>query len=95
MASNTLKNYTGTFYDKDPVIDITENQVLAECAARLVKQMRLFSRKTESVKITSNINVSVNHSLKIIERTIPKMIKIETRLDNNVYPVKAEPLDYP
>lgn len=63
-----------------------------ESAARLVKQMLLFSRKAESVKITSNINVSVNHSLKIVERTIPKMIKIETCLDDNVYPVKADPL---
>ncbi|MDX9801503.1 MAG: response regulator [Spirochaetia bacterium] len=63
-----------------------------ESAALLVRQMLLFSRKAESVKITSNINVSVKHSLKIIERTIPKMIKIETSLDENVNPVKADPL---
>ena len=61
-------------------------------AALLVQQLLLFSRKAESSKIRVDLNHEVREAVKMLERTIPKMIALELRLDPEVWPMDADPV---
>ncbi len=63
-----------------------------ERAALLVRQLLLFSRRTEPRKQTVDLNREAQEAARILERTIPRMISIELNLDPSAWPVNADPV---
>ncbi len=61
-------------------------------AAQLVQQLLLFSRKAESRKRRVNLNHEVQEAVRILERTIPKMVAIELQPDPSLWPLRADPV---
>lgn len=61
-------------------------------AGRLVQQMLLFGRKAMVRRKPLDLNREVLEALKILGRTIPKMIRIRHRLADNLWPVAADPV---
>ena len=61
-------------------------------AAELVQQLLLFSRKVEAKRKPLDINEEVSQAHWILERTIPKMIRIELNLGGPLWPVFADPI---
>jgi PAS domain S-box-containing protein len=61
-------------------------------AADLVQHLLLFSRKAETKKQALDLNREINDSIRILERSIPRMIDIELFLDASVWPVSADPV---
>jgi len=61
-------------------------------AAQLVKQLLLFSRRVEAERRPVDLNREVEQALRILGRTIPKMIDIELHPGDRLWPVKADPV---
>jgi PAS domain S-box-containing protein len=61
-------------------------------AAQLVRQMLLFSRKAETSRQDLDLNQEIDHGVKLLERTIPRMVKIEFLPDKDLWQVKADPI---
>ncbi len=81
----------GTFAPRDEARLRTVAQSM-ERAARLVEQLLLFSRKAEFRKIHVDLNREVREVVRMLERTIPKMIALEPRLDPLIWPLAADPV---
>ncbi|MBI4800422.1 MAG: PAS domain S-box protein, partial [Desulfarculus sp.] len=60
-------------------------------AKNLVKQILTFSRKSEADLKPLDLNQSVSQARAMLERTLPKMIEIETRLAPDLSPVNGDP----
>jgi CheY-like chemotaxis protein len=71
---------------------LREIQKAGERAAQLVQQLLLFGRKVEIARRPVDINQEVEQARRILERTIPKMIRIEVLLDGALKAVKADPV---
>jgi two-component system cell cycle sensor histidine kinase/response regulator CckA len=63
----------------------------AQKGADLVKGLLTFSRKASTDPRPLNLNNRITEVTSLLERTIPKMIKIETLLQENLPPVHADP----
>ncbi|NCC23655.1 MAG: PAS domain-containing sensor histidine kinase [Deltaproteobacteria bacterium] len=61
-------------------------------AAQLVRQLMLFSRKADIEKTRVDVNREVKGVMRMIERTIPRMITVECRLEPSVWPILADPV---
>ncbi len=61
-------------------------------AAQLVQQLLLFSRKIEAHRMRVDVNQEVEDVARMLERTIPRMVAIELRLDPSVWPIFADPV---
>ena len=61
-------------------------------AGHLVRQLLLFSRKDTGRKHRLDLNTEITEALKIVERTIPKMVEIQLRLFPDIWPVEADPM---
>ncbi|MBF0528199.1 MAG: response regulator, partial [Deltaproteobacteria bacterium] len=61
-------------------------------AAQLVRQLLFFSRKAATEKKPIDLNQELEQTLRIMERTIPKMIAIELRLASHLWNIKADPI---
>ncbi|MBN2586080.1 MAG: PAS domain S-box protein [Candidatus Fermentibacteraceae bacterium] len=61
-------------------------------AGGLVQQLLLFGRKAVVQRMPLNLNHEVNEALQILERTIPKMIRIKRYLADDLWPVSADPI---
>ncbi len=61
-------------------------------SAELVRQLLLFSRKGDPVRQNLDLNQEVREACKILDRSIPKMIHIELHLDDDLWPVEANPI---
>jgi len=59
-------------------------------AADLVRRLLAFSRKTEGNFKPINLNEEVKETVKILERTIPKMIEIEISLTPDLPPILGD-----
>ncbi len=64
----------------------------AQKASELTKQLLVFSRKMQSQLRHMDLNGSVEAASRLLERTIPKMIQIDLRLDKGVHPINADPV---
>jgi PAS domain S-box-containing protein len=64
-----------------------------QSAAELVKQLLIFSRKVESKLRPVDLNLEIGQIEKILERTIPRMISIETHLGGNLDLINADPIE--
>jgi len=69
---------------------ISEIERAARRASELTQQLLTFSRRVESSLKPADLNAHVRHVKKLLERTIPKMIRIELLLDKELPQVKAD-----
>ncbi|PTN37320.1 transporter substrate-binding domain-containing protein [Desulfonatronum sp. SC1] len=60
--------------------------------ARLVRQLLQFSRKAVVERQRLNLNHAVEDAARMLERTIPKMVSLELRLQDDLWPVLADPV---
>lgn len=65
---------------------------VSERARELIQQLLLFSRKLETQKKKINLNRMIEQTKVLLERTIPKMIDIRMHLDQELWPVNADPV---
>ncbi len=63
-----------------------------ERAARLVRQLLLFSRKEVSCRVRVDLNQELEGATDMLRRSIPKMITLETSFDPRLWPVFADPV---
>jgi len=56
----------------------------------LVRQLLLFSRKVEPIAKVVNINEEITTIHSLLVKSISKMIKIKTDLDENIFPINAD-----
>jgi signal transduction histidine kinase/CheY-like chemotaxis protein len=61
-------------------------------SAKLIRQLLTFSRKTEPSKQPLDLDQEIVNAARVLERTIPKMIRIELYLQENVRLVHADPV---
>jgi PAS domain S-box-containing protein len=59
-------------------------------ASGLIRQLLTFSRRLEPEMSLMDLNREVKQAAEILERTIPKMICIETWTDDALYPVRGD-----
>lgn len=71
--------------------DIAEITKAAAKAKSLVRQILTFSRKAEVDRKTMSLNQAVMDAANMLKRTIPKMVRLEFDLADEVWPVKADP----
>lgn len=71
--------------------DLSKIRDSAVRGADLVQRLMTFSRKTETNLRPLDLNNSVTEIRKMLERTIPKMIKIELNLAEDLKTVNADP----
>jgi len=62
----------------------------ADRAGDLISKLLLFSRKAETDKKTLKINSEIDNAKSILIRTLPKMVDIETSLDENLWFATAD-----
>ncbi|WP_052812718.1 PAS domain S-box protein [Desulfonatronum thioautotrophicum] len=61
-------------------------------AAELVRQLLLFSRKSEIRRVCVDLNAEVEHVARILERTIPRMVSLRLNLDPAINHISADPV---
>jgi len=71
--------------------DLRRIQLAGRRGAELVRMLLAFGRKAERQPRPLNLNLHIQRIRDMLERTIPKMIAIETDLDNNLAVVGADP----
>ena len=59
-------------------------------ASDLVRQLLQFSRKADSERNPVDLNQEIGQTKMILERTIPKMVRIETHLDDRLWTIIAD-----
>ena len=77
--------------DSDPEyqkLDIIQRST--QRGSELIKRLMIFSRKLESKLMPVNINLEVIQVCKILERTIPKMIRIKQNLEESILTICAD-----
>ena len=78
--------------DLDPHIEkyAQEIDAAAQRAGSLVLRLLTFSRKVEPELKSVDIKREVLHAVQMLERTIPRMIDIETILPDDLWPINAD-----
>jgi len=71
--------------------DLTRINKAAKNGADLVQRLLTFSRKTETKPKPLNLNHRISQVEKLLSRTIPKMIRIETILAKDLKVINADP----
>ena len=72
--------------------ELLEIKKAGDRAAKLVQQLLAFSRKIDSERKPISLNFEVEQAVRLLERTIPKMVRIETVLDQNLKAINADPV---
>ena len=62
----------------------------ARHAEELTRQLLTFSRKIESNPVPLNLNREIRDTCRLLERTLPKMIQIETQLQENLPIIRVD-----
>ncbi len=70
---------------------LTQIEKAIDRATALVRQLLTFSRKMEPRLKPMDLNYEVEQAANILERTIPKMIRIETRLADDLKTIHGDP----
>jgi CheY-like chemotaxis protein len=78
--------------DRSSLRHLSEIDRAVQRAAELVQQLLTFSRKVDPELKPINLNNIVRQSVKMLERTIPKMIGIEIRLSDDLKTIKSDPI---
>ena len=61
-------------------------------ASQLVRQLLLFSRKVEIRRKPLDLNQEIKETVKVLERSIPKMINIDLLLSPDLWTINADPV---
>ncbi len=69
---------------------LEEIQTSAQNATSLIRRLLLFCRKVDSQHRPVNLNQQIRHLAHMLERTIPRMIEIELRLDDDLERINAD-----
>ncbi len=64
----------------------------AERAKHLVKQILTFSRRMTPELSSQQLNKVIQQTVALLERTLPKMVSIETSFCPDLYPIHADPV---
>ena len=64
----------------------------AERAKHLVKQILTFSRRIAPVLSSQQLNQVIRQTITLLERTLPKMVSIQTKLSHDLSPIHADPI---
>ena len=72
--------------DLDKIVQTAKN------GADLVKRLLTFSRKADLEFRPLELNVEIERTQKLWERTLPKMIDIRLNLEDNLAPINADPV---
>ena len=92
MGGNIELLLTGKADDHPDVGRLRAALKSIERAAQLVKQLLLFSRKEGASRVPVGLNREVEGVADMLRRTIPKMVAVETRLDPELWPLLADPV---
>ncbi|MFH1115672.1 MAG: PAS domain S-box protein [Pseudomonadota bacterium] len=77
--------------DQAPYPELREIKSAAQSAAELTQGLLTFSRRVESSLRVVDLNREIDRAVRILRRTIPKMIDIELRLHPGLKPVMGDP----
>lgn len=78
--------------EKDPAYDdLQKIMQSARNGAEMVQRLLLFSRKAEMNPVPLDMNRQVRNTERLLSRTLPKAIRIEMRLADDLKPVYADP----
>ena len=75
--------------DRSDLANLQGIEQAVERGEELVRRLLVFSHKEERSMEPVDLNTVVKDSLRILERTIPKMITIQTELSGDLKPVKG------
>lgn len=64
----------------------------AERAKHLVKQILTFSRRITPELSSQQLNQVILQTVTLLERTLPKMVSIQTHLSHDLSPIQADPI---
>ena len=64
----------------------------AERAKHLVKQILTFSRRISPELSSQQLNQIIRQTVTLLERTLPKMVSIQTNLPADLFPIHADPI---
>jgi two-component system, cell cycle sensor histidine kinase and response regulator CckA len=64
----------------------------AERARHLVKQILTFSRRIAPELSFQQLNQVIRQTITLLERTLPKMVSIQTHLSPDLFPIHADPI---
>ncbi|MBU1741787.1 MAG: PAS domain S-box protein [Proteobacteria bacterium] len=70
---------------------LPEIERAVERAGDLVRHMLTFSRKVDRKLMPVDLNQQVTQAINMLQRTLPKMIRVEARLSEDLRPVQADP----
>lgn len=77
--------------EDDPIYsDLQKVLETGQRGAELVQRLLAFGKKAEIDPQPININLTVENSIKLVERTFPRMIEIQTRLAKDLRTVNAD-----
>ena len=71
--------------------DLIEIDKAAAKAKGLIRQISIFSQKTDAEPVLFNLNHGVDDAVKMLKRTIPKIIRLEINKAVDVSPIMADP----
>ena len=71
--------------------DLIEIDKAAAKAKGLIRQISIFSQKTDAEPVLFNLNHGVDDTVKMLKRTIPKIIRLEINKAVDVSPIMADP----
>ncbi|HEX7415713.1 MAG TPA: ATP-binding protein, partial [Smithellaceae bacterium] len=77
----------------DDETDMSYLQSIGELIQRsreLVRQLLIFSKKVEPLSKVVNVNYEIKNMYSLLTKSIPKMIEIQTYLDEDISPVNAD-----
>ncbi len=78
--------------EKDAVYDdLQKIMQSAQNGAEMVQRLLMFNRKAETNPVPLDLNLRVRNTERLLSRTLPKMIRIEIRLDDDLGLVRADP----
>jgi two-component system cell cycle sensor histidine kinase/response regulator CckA len=70
--------------------NLEEIQMAAQRATSLIRRLLVFSRKVDSQHRPIDLNEQINHAYKMLKRTIPRMVKIELNLCDELKMIMAD-----
>jgi len=70
--------------------DLRKIHLAAQEGADLVKRILTFSRRAEMNLRPTNLNLEIEHTNKLLERTVPRMIEIKTFLSDDLETINAD-----
>jgi len=78
--------------DDPDYFNLQEIDKAANRAKELISQLLLFSRKADTIKKPVNINQTIKQIERLLEKTIPKMINVETHLSEKIKNTFVDPV---